>query len=153
LPGRSLPPVLLVAAAGVVGLALLGTAAFTTGGAVVTDGGEGPAVEVPLPAPGSGPVVFASHTSGPRFSLFGLDFGGQSYVVHVGFVPPPGCSAEDGEHITPGGPCGDIAGEVVGGGTLETGDRLMIVAVDVGRNCFEELEPGDQWPPQRECGP
>lgn len=153
MPGKSLAPVLVVAVMVVVGLALLGAAAFTTGGAVVTDGGEGPAVEVPLPAPGSGPVVFSSHSTGPRFSLFGLDFGGQSYVVHVGFVPPPGCLAEDGDHITPGGPCGNIAGEIVGGGTLETGDRLLIVAVDVGRDCFDAVTPGDQWSTEPECRP
>jgi len=146
----SLSPVLVIAVVAVVGLALLGAAAFTTSGTVVS-GGEGPVVEVPPPTPGSGPVVFASHSTGPRFSLFGLDFGDKSYVVHVGFVPPTGCMPVDGDHITAGGPCGDVSGTVAGGGTLETGDRLLIVAVDVGRDCFDAVTPGDRWSAHPEC--
>ena len=107
------------------------------------------------PAPGtpeaSTGVVVGKRTSGGT-SLLGLHFGRQTYRVSVQFFAPPGCwqLIDYGDRWpTSADECAsdvDVDGEVTGLGNAPTGESIVLVDVDVVRDCFEAVTAGVAWP-------
>ena len=134
-----------------VGIGVLGGTSVSTssGPAVVADALE-------PPEDGSAGMVFDLHTT-EGMSLFGIKLQADKHRMHAGFIAPPECVQRDesgSEVLLSDGACADlpVRGEVTGGGTTRGGLTLVIVQVDVSRECYETLERGDPWPAtQAEC--
>ena len=155
----------------VVFLALLALVALVVGGlgtttTTTTTGGSGSGVaerreSAPMEAidaalhEGRGAVINKFESVG--FSLFGINFGGSSYEVHVGLVAPPECIEQDDrgvEEVVTLGACGELpaSGQVSGGGTTMDQVMWVIVRVETSRECFEVVGEGDTWPSEAvEC--
>jgi hypothetical protein len=96
-------------------------------------------------------VVIAQNKSGGT-SLFGLQFGSETYRVRVEFYTSPGCwpRIDSGDQWpAPFDECSsDVAvkGEVAGLGTAWTGHSIVAVDVEVTHECFDAVSAGDSWP-------
>jgi len=44
-----------------------------------------------------------------------------------------------------------IEGDISGGGTTATGASVISVDLNIGRSCFNAVEPGDPWPPSSQA--
>ena len=107
------------------------------------------------PGDGSSGVVFSSRVQGGQ-SLFGIPLTSDEYILHVGMVAPENCVVADAEGmqaLSEEGECAELParGKVTGGGTNAAGDNLVIVELEVERDCFEALTEGDAWPSSAEA--
>ena len=96
-------------------------------------------------------VVIAKNKSGGT-SLFGLQFGSETYRVRVQFYTSSGCwpRIDSGDQWpAPFDECSsdvEVEGEVAGLGNAWTGHSIVAVDVDVGHECFDAVSAGDSWP-------
>ncbi len=89
-------------------------------------------------------------------SLFGWQFDKPDLAVNVWVLAPADCVGLDGdiETLRNTGECADVVatGPIVGSGRTPEGIGLYLVRVPVTEACFEVIEAGDAWPPERtEC--
>lgn len=111
-------------------------------------------VEVPvLPVPEPGTAIVALLRESGGFSLLGIRIADTTHHVEVQFLAEPGCTGLLGDREpwpTAYPQCSapiDIVGNVGGVGVTQSGDSLVGVEIEVPRACFEQLEPGMEWPP------
>lgn len=134
--------VILVVVVAALGVGMLGTTVTSS---------EGPSRELPAPPEdGSAGVVWDLRTI-EGTSILGIKLQRDRREAHVAMVVNEECvrvSESGDEELAGGGACENLParGEVVGGGTTEAGSRLVIVRVDVGRQCYEALTVGVAWP-------
>jgi hypothetical protein len=112
-----------------------------------------PAVTLPDPADDPAAAIVTGRSRSVGFSLLGLEFGEVTRKVSVQFYTASGCF----DRVTVGDPwptpvpeCASdvsIAGTVAGGGSLPTGESLVVVDVLVTEDCYRSIERGDRWPP------
>lgn len=147
----------LVVVGGVIILALLvvaGLGAFGT--TVTTSSSSSTVVALPDPASdGTSGVIFHVREEG-RESILGITIKKARHYLHVGMIVPEHCVVTDDqgmESLSEAGECADTParGDVSGGGTTPSGDRLIIVEVPVSAECFEAVETGDVWPPEAQA--
>ena len=110
---------------------------------------DGPAVANPEP---SRSIVALLRESG-GFSLFGIRFADTTNHVEVRFLAGRDCagllSGRDpwpSPHTQCSAPV-ELVGKVGGIGIDQSGNSLVGVEFEVPRACFEQLEPGMEWPP------
>lgn len=140
--------VAVVALAAGVGGSTTTTGGSMSGTATRQDSAPMEAIQVAL-SEGRGAVTGTFESVG--FSLFGINFGGSRYEVHVGLVAPPECIEQNeagADVVIDSGVCGSLPGSglVSGGGRTVDGVEWVIVRVDVPRQCFEVVSTGDAWP-------
>lgn len=121
---------------------------------LATDSGVGPAT-IPPGEPDAALVVGRSQSGG--FSLLGFEFGDATRTVSVQVSIENRCF----ERVALGDPwpapfaeCEAPvahAGTVSGGGTLPTGESLVVVDIAVGEDCYDSTSYGDPWPPAETC--
>ena len=102
---------------------------------------------------GEGVVVGKAATGG--LSIFGMRFRSQTYSADVQLLAEAGCALS----LKGGDPwpstreeCASdvpVAGEIVGLGQTATGESIVGVRVELTRDCYDALTPGDLWPPDR----
>jgi hypothetical protein len=144
--------VAVVAVAVIAVMALLGTSVDTEVLPPVDVGTPGDTV------PDGGPiavVISKLETPGSSFPWFWRS--NPSYEVTVQFFAPTGCSASvsfDDPWPSSDPVCATevpVAGTVSGIGTVETGESVIAVEVQVSPECFAAVEPGDYWPSAAAC--
>ena len=117
--------------------------------------GTGGILAVTLPDPADDPaaaVVIGRSRSG-GFSLLGVEFGEVTRKVSVQFHANSRCFdlvTLGDTWPTPFPECASavaVAGTVVGGGRLPTGESLVVVDVLVTEDCYRSIARGDRWSP------
>ena len=97
-------------------------------------------------------LVTAKTQSGGR-SLFGISFGKVTYRISAQFFTPPGCFSlvESGDQWpTPFLECStavDVEGTVTGLGRAQTAETIVVVDLEVTKDCFQNVSVGGWWPP------
>ena len=115
--------------------------------------------EVPLGDPGDlqpsgAPIaVVTGKKQSEGTSILGMKFGRETYLVSVHFYTSRGCLPliDFGDSWpAPFVECKAdliIEGEVSGLGNAPSGETMVVVDVDVGRDCFDAVSRGSFWPP------
>ncbi len=107
--------------------------------------------QIALPEPGGAIVAVLRESSG--LSVLGITIRGSEHHVEVQFLTGPDCAALlngndpwPTSHPECSAPV-ELVGEVGATGITQSGDSLVGVEFEVPGACFEQLEPGMQWPP------